>query len=182
MLMARQAADKDEPGKIVGPSINQFDFGYMTAFVDYAVAHDVVPDILDWHELQGDSVISTSAHHKTMRQWLRAHHPSLANIPIGHGEMVPQSARLWAGSTLGALADAERAGAAFGVHSNWGESGSGWEPQGHYKQCGFEELVTCNDQPPVGPDSTRQPRATCECCSSFSVSRCATQAVHSRSA
>jgi len=76
----------------------------------------------------------------------------------GHGEMVPQGARLWAGATLGALADAERAGAAFGVHSNWGEgAGSGWV---HYHQCGFEELVTCNDQPPAGPDSTRQPRAT----------------------
>lgn len=132
----------------------------MTAFVDYAVAHGVVPDILDWHELQGDSITSTSQHHATMRQWLRAHHPSLADIPIGHGEMVQQGARLWAGATLGALADAERAGAAFGVHSNWGESGPGWEPQGHYNDCGFEELVTCNDQPPTGPDSTRQPRAT----------------------
>ena len=49
---------------------------------------------------------------------------------------------------MGALAGLERAGAAFGVHSNWGESGPGWEPLGHYKQCGFEELVTCNDQPP----------------------------------
>ena len=35
------------------------------------------------------------------------------------------------------MAELERAGAAFGVHSNWGESGPGWEPQGHYKQCGF---------------------------------------------
>ena len=60
---------------------------------------------------------------------------------------------------MGALAGLERAGAAFGVHSNWGESGPGWEPLGHYKQCGFEELVTCNDQPPAGPDATRQPRA-----------------------
>jgi hypothetical protein len=158
--MARQVADTDHPGKIVGPSINQFDFGYLTAFVDWTVAHGVVPDILDWHELQGDSITSTSEHHKKIRRWLRAHHPSLAGIPIGHGEMVPQSARLWAGATLGALADAERAGATFGVHSNWGESGRGWEPQGHYTQCGFEELVTCNDQPPAGPDSTRQPRAT----------------------
>ena len=49
---------------------------------------------------------------------------------------------------MGALAGLERAGAAFGVHSNWGESGPGWEPLGHYKQCGLEELVTCNDQPP----------------------------------
>ena len=36
------------------------------------------------------------------------------------------------------MAELERAGAAFGVHSNWGESGPGWEPQGHYKKCGFE--------------------------------------------
>ena len=27
-------------------------------------------------------------------------------------------------------------------------------------RCGQEELVTCNDQPPVGDDATRQPRAT----------------------
>jgi hypothetical protein len=78
-----QAADRVNPGKIVGPSINQFDFGYLTAFVDYAVAHGVVPDILDWHELQGDSITNTSGHHKQMRQWLRAHHPSLADMPIG---------------------------------------------------------------------------------------------------
>ena len=77
---------------------------------------------------------------------------------------VPSTARLWAGETLGALAGLERAGAAFGVHSNWGESGPGWEPQGHFKQCGFEELVTCNDQPQVGDDSTRQPRATYHVC------------------
>ena len=92
-LTVRQAADKVHPGKIVGPSINQFDFGFLQAFVNYTVAHDVVPDILDWHELQPDSVSSTSQHHTTMRQWLSAHHPTLADIPIGHGETVPSTAR-----------------------------------------------------------------------------------------
>ena len=76
----RQAADKVHPGKIVGPSINQFDFGFLQAFVNFSVAHDVVPDILDWHELQPDSVSSTSQHHTTMRQWLSAHHPTLADF------------------------------------------------------------------------------------------------------
>ena len=56
---------------------------------------------------------------------------------------------------------AERAGASMCVHSNWVESGSD-EASGvaaHYKHCGFDELMTCNDQPPVGNASTRQPRA-----------------------
>jgi hypothetical protein len=115
--------------------------------------------MLDWHEFSPNGS-DIPDNHESMRGWLRAHHPALADIPIGHGETVPYTGRLWAGLTLGALAGAERAGAAFGVHSNWGESGPGWEPSGHYQQCGFEELVTCNDQPPVGDDATRQPRAT----------------------
>jgi hypothetical protein len=28
-----------------------------------------------------------------------------------------------------------------------------------FKQCGFDELMTCRDQPPIGNYSTRQPRA-----------------------
>ena len=55
-----------------------------------------------------------------MRQWLQAHHPTFADIPIGHNENVPGTATLWAGATLGALAGAERAGAVMAVHSNWG--------------------------------------------------------------
>ena len=149
----------DESAVIVGPSINEFSLPFLSTFVDFAVAHKVVPNMLDWHEFSPNGS-DIPDHHESMRGWLRAHHPALADIPIGHGETVPYTGRLWAGLTLGALAGAERAGAAFGVHSSWSESGPGWEPQGHYKQCGFEELVTCNDQPPVGGDSTRQPRAT----------------------
>ena len=51
-VLALRAADKVSPGKIVGPSINAFDFGYLKAFVNYTVQNDVVPDALDWHELQ----------------------------------------------------------------------------------------------------------------------------------
>jgi hypothetical protein len=59
-------------------------------------------------------------HHAEMRRWLQAHHPTFADIPIGHNENVPGTATLWAGATLGALAGAERAGAVMAVHSNWG--------------------------------------------------------------
>ena len=151
----------DTTATIVGPSINTFSLEFLQPFVDYAVANGVMPTVLDWHELSAASNGSEiPQHHDEMRQWLRQHHPSYATIPIGHGETVPSTARLWAGATLGALAGLERAGAHFGVHSNWGEAAPGWEPTGHYKQCGFEELLTCNDQPPAGNDSTRQPRAT----------------------
>ena len=149
----------DKNAVIVGPSISAFSLTFLSAFVDYAVTNKVVPSMLDWHEFSPNGS-DIPGHHDSMRGWLREHHPTLADIPIGHGETVPYTGRLWAGLTLGAIAGAERAGAAFGVHSNWGESGPGWEPQGHYKQCGFDELVTCNDQPPVGGDSTRRPRAT----------------------
>eukprot|EP01050_Picozoa_sp_SAG11_P009502 SAG11_NODE_897_length_6637_cov_8.510320_2_plen_679_part_00 len=149
----------DQTAIIVGPSINTFSLEFLTPFVSYAVANGVMPDMLDWHELSPGNGSDIPQHHATMRRWLRENHPTFANISIGHGETIPSTSRLWAGETLGALAGLERAGAAFGIHSNWGESGPGWEPQGHYKQCGFEELVTCNDQPPAGSDATRQPRA-----------------------
>lgn len=146
---------------IVGPSIAGFNMTFMAAFVDYSVANDVVPTMLDWHDFgQNGSDIPT--HHATMRKWLSVHHPSLAKIPIGHGETISEPARLMAGHTLGVIAGLERAGAAFAVHSTWGPEVRGYLPTGHYKHCSFAELVTCNDQPgpAVGSDSTRLPRAT----------------------
>ena len=166
----------DPHANVVGPSINHFDLNWLTEFVTFAAKNKVMPDMLDWHSF-GANGSETPSHHAAMRKWLHSNHPTFASIPIGHGEMVPSFARLWAGGTLGALAGAERAGAAFGMHSNWGENSPGWEPLGHFKSCGFEELVTCNDQPPcvgvqpVDPktkacplpwrhDSEMQPRAT----------------------
>ena len=151
----------DKAATIVGPSIAGFNMAFMAAFVDYSVANDVVPTMLDWHEF-GQNGSEIPAHHATMRSWLSVHHPALAKIPIGHGETISEPARLMAGHTLGVIAGLERAGAAFGVHSTWGPEVRGFLPTGHYKHCSFAELVTCNDQPgpAVGSDSTRLPRAT----------------------
>jgi hypothetical protein len=97
--------------------------------VNFAVANNVIPDILNWHELTGNTHGSEiPEHHAQMRKWLQAHHPALADIPIGHNENVPGTATLWAGATLGALAGAERAGAVMAVHSNWGASDD-WDPR-----------------------------------------------------
>ena len=44
-VLVLRAADKGpHSGKILGPSINQYNFRYLTSFVDYAVTHGVVPD------------------------------------------------------------------------------------------------------------------------------------------
>ena len=83
----------DPSANIIGPSINQFSMEFLEPFVDFAVANDVVPDMLDWHELGAGNGSEIPQHHADMRQWLRVHHPSLAEIPIGHGETVPSTAR-----------------------------------------------------------------------------------------
>lgn len=164
---------------ILGPTIDRFDLDYLGAFVDFTVKNGVVPDVLDWHAWGGvggamgpdrsacpclyppslpcacgasvGNGSDVSAQHAATRAWLRTHHPDLVAIPIGHSEMVPMNARLFAGLTLGALAGLERAGAVFGAHSNWGE------PLLNLTTCGFCELITCDDQaPPRAPRATYQ--------------------------
>ena len=172
---------RDPTITILGPSIDDFDLTYLAMFVNFSVAHGVMPDALDWHAWGGAGAMAPNqaacpclypatlpcpcaqtvgngsdipAQHATMRAWLRATHPDHAEIPFAHSEMVPMPARLFAGLTLGALAGLERAGAVFGAHSNWGE------PDLNFSTCGMCELVTCDDQAPAGAPATRSPRAT----------------------
>lgn len=83
----QQIRTTDKGATIVGPSTAGFKLSFITAFVDYSVANDVVPTMLDWHEF-GQNGSEIPAHHATMRSWLKVHHPSLAEIPIGHGETI----------------------------------------------------------------------------------------------
>jgi hypothetical protein len=172
---------RDPTVTILGPTIDDFDLGYLAKFVNFSVARGVMPDVLDWHAWGGAGAMGPAkaacpclypavlpcacaaavgngsdlpAQHAAMRAWLKARHPDHAAVPFGNSEMVPMAARLFAGLTLGALAGLERAGAVFAAHSNWGE------PDLNLTRCGFCELVTCDDQPPVGPARTRSPRAT----------------------
>ena len=126
----------DKGATIVGPSIAGFNMTFMAGFVDFSVANDVVPTMLDWHEF-GQNGSEIPAHHATMRRWLSVHHPSLAKIPIGHGETISEPARLMAGHTLGVIAGLERAGAAFSVHSTWGPEVRGFLPSGHRSKSAF---------------------------------------------
>ena len=76
----------DSHANVVGPSINQFDLQWLAEFVTYAAKNKVMPDMLDWHELQHANGSETPSHHAAMREWLRANHPAFASIPIGHVE------------------------------------------------------------------------------------------------
>jgi len=172
---------RDPTITILGPTIDDFDLGYLATFVNFSITENVMPDVLDWHAWGGAGAMGPveaacpclypavlpcacaatvgngsdlPAQHAAMRAWLEARHPDHAAVPFGNSEMVPMAARLFAGLTLGSLAGLERAGAVFAAHSNWGE------PDLNLTQCGFCELVTCDDQPPAGPARTRSPRAT----------------------
>jgi hypothetical protein len=147
----------DKTTKILGPSTNAFDFSFLTSFLSYAANHSVLPDILNWHELQNTNGSEIPAHHEQMRAWLRQELPSVVAIPIAHNEIVPENARLYAARTLGALAGAERAGAVSCVHSNWWEhdASNATGVQNPFQSCPLDELITCDDQPfPRSPRST----------------------------
>lgn len=147
----------DNATKILGPSTNAFDFSFLTRFLSYAANHSVLPDILNWHELQNTNGSEIPGHHEKMRTWLRQELPSAAAIPIGHNEIVPANSRLFAARTLGALAGAERAGAVSCVHSNWWEhvASNLTGVRSPYQSCPLDELITCDDQHfPRSPRST----------------------------
>ena len=147
----------DNETKILGPSTNAFDFSFLTRFLIYAANNSVLPDILNWHELQNTNGSEVPGHHEKMRAWLRQEVPSAATMPIAHNEIVPANSRLYAARTLGALAGAERAGAVSCVHSNWWEHvASNLTGVRHpYQSCPLDELITCDDQAlPRSPRST----------------------------
>ena len=79
-----RASDPD--AVIVGPSTDAFDWGYLTEFLLYCRDNGVVPDIINWHELnQGSNGSEIPAHHRRMRAWLESNGMN-ASLPIAHNE------------------------------------------------------------------------------------------------
>ena len=127
----------DATAIIVGPSVDGWDFGYLSTFLLWAKAQEVLPDIICWHELTpGANGSEIPEHHRQMRAWLAANGIN-ASIPIAHNEFVPATAQLHPAETLGAIAGMELAGAIGGTHSQFSDPGCA-----HPTCAGF---FTCDD-------------------------------------
>ena len=71
---------------IVGPSTDAFDWAYITEFLLFARDNGVMPDVINWHELnRGSNGSEIPAHHRRMRLWLAANGMN-ASLPIAHNE------------------------------------------------------------------------------------------------
>jgi hypothetical protein len=71
---------------IVGPSTDAFDWAYITEFLLYARDHDVLPSVINWHELMpGSNGSEIPSHHRRLRAWLRENGIN-ASLPFAHNE------------------------------------------------------------------------------------------------
>lgn len=55
--------------RVEAPEISSFNFGFMTDFLGYCKEHDVVPDVISWHEL-ATTPTDIEAHTLQLKNWL----------------------------------------------------------------------------------------------------------------
>jgi hypothetical protein len=117
---------------IVGPSPVPFDATYLEAFLLYAKANNVLPDVLSWHELTdiGGTVPAFNiysytpdqipSHVNTMKQFMQANGITLVNrFDITEYQGFSDNYR--PGPTVAFIADLERVGAE-GTKGNWADA------------------------------------------------------------
>jgi hypothetical protein len=99
--------------KIVGPSTDGL--YYLTDLLAFATANNVLPDIVDWHELSGiPSEISDIAQ---VKAYLAANNPSLTTLDIS--EMNGYGETYLPGTNIQYIATVERQGINAAAHACW---------------------------------------------------------------
>ncbi len=83
-VVVLRATDPDPV--IVGPSTDGFDWAYITEFLLYCRDHNVLPDVINWHELTpGSNGSEIPAHHQRLRAWLVTNGIN-GSLPFAHNE------------------------------------------------------------------------------------------------
>jgi xylan 1,4-beta-xylosidase len=102
---------------IVGPSLAYYDASYLQAFLLYAREHDVLPDVLSWHELQPRSPASIVERVNEMRAFLAEHKMGISRIQLN--EIVAPTHQYKPGALVWFQAAVERAGVDAAAKSCW---------------------------------------------------------------
>lgn len=108
---------------ISGPSLTNYDVGYLTKFLDYCKSQRIRLDVLSWHELGVDANIpSITEHLQDARKRFLANpaYESLHIKSIQINEIIGQSSTNRPGEILGYLQALERGGADGACKSCWG--------------------------------------------------------------
>ena len=105
---------------IVGPSASGFDSGYIQAFLNYAKANNVLPDVLSWHEWYGGTDIPGNV--QSIKNWMASNGININRISIN--EMIYQSEFTSPGATARYLAGAEYAEVESAAHACWSDNGT----------------------------------------------------------
>jgi hypothetical protein len=114
----------DPDARIVGPSINRFDPDYLEAFLLFAKEHDVLPDVLSWHEIIVEhSPASIPTHTAKIRAFMEANDIEIEEIDINeyvsHDRMTDPGMHAWY------LANLDKAGVTGAAKATWLETDTG---------------------------------------------------------
>lgn len=127
----QEVRSKDQTTPIVGPSISTYNASYMSSFLSYAKANNALPDIICWHELQGQgSIASDISAYRSLESSL-----GISPLPIAIDEYAETGEVGIPGSLVGYIAKFERAGVDYANLAFWNQYGT------------FNDMVINNDQP-----------------------------------
>lgn len=84
----RKLKSLDPDAEIVAPSINRYQPDFLHEFLLYAKKHDVLPDVLSWHEiLQVHGPVNLARHVSEVRNFMQEHDIDIEHIDIN--EVIP---------------------------------------------------------------------------------------------
>jgi len=111
----RAVKARDPKAVVVGPSRGVFDRAWMEAFLRFAKANDVLPDVLSWHELETPKRLAGNV--AGMREFLAANDMAVSRIDIN--EVVGPHHQTNPGVHVWYLAALEQAGVSGACHACW---------------------------------------------------------------
>lgn len=103
---------------IVGPSLFEFNQSRLQSFLVFAQKNNVLPDVLSWHELNGNGS-QIPSHVRAMRAFMANRKIPIQKIEIN--EMIPNAVQFYPGAAVWYIANIERAGVDGVTHACWPE-------------------------------------------------------------
>lgn len=107
---------------IVGPSTVNFDRAWLSAFLDYAKKHEVLPDVLSWHENDERTKARIPAHVRAARAMLVSKGIDIGRFEIN--EMISAESQFKPGTAVWIFAQLEQERIERAAKACWGDIGS----------------------------------------------------------